>query len=109
MALFASPIVGLVPSAATASILIIVGVMMCASLKDIDWGDLEIALPCFFTLVGMPFFWSITDGIAFGFITYVIVQTAKGKLKKVNPIMLVIVALFILMYILTALQGLKIL
>lgn len=109
LALFASPIVGLVPSAATASILIIVGVMMCASLKDIDWGNLEIALPCFFTLVGMPFFWSITDGIAFGFITYVIVQTAKGKLKKVNPIMLVIAALFILMYILTALQGLKIL
>ena len=77
VALFASPLVGLVPSAATSPIMIIVGLMMCSSLKDIDWGHLEVAFPCFFTLVGMPFFWSITDGIAFGFISYIIVKIAK--------------------------------
>ena len=70
LALFLSPIVGLVPSAATAPILIIVGVMMCGSLKDIDWADIDVAIPCFLTVAGMPFFYSITDGLAFGFIAY---------------------------------------
>lgn len=109
IALFASPLVGLVPSAATAPILIIVGIMMCASLKDIAWGDLEVAFPCFFTLVGMPFFWSITDGIAFGFISYVIVKAARAKFKEVHPLMYLVVGLFILMYVLAGLQALKIL
>ncbi len=106
LALVASPLVGLVPSAATSPILIIVGIMMCASLKDIDWGDLEIAFPCFFTLVGMPFFWSITDGIAFGFISFVIVKVARAKFKEVHPLMYTVVALFILMYVLAGLQAL---
>ncbi|MBQ5346536.1 MAG: NCS2 family permease, partial [Ruminococcus sp.] len=65
--------------------------------------------PAFFTVVGMPFFYSITDGIAFGFISYIVVMLAKGKAKKVHPLMYVIVALFILMYVITALQTLKIL
>ena len=107
IALFASPLVGLVPSAATAPILIIVGIMMCASLKDIAWDNLEVAFPCFFTLVGMPFFWSITDGIAFGFISYVIVKVARAKFKEVNPLMYVVVALFIIMYVIAGLQALK--
>lgn len=105
LALFASPLVGLVPAAATAPILIIVGIMMCSSLKDINWGDLEVAFPCFFTLVGMPFFWSITDGIAFGFISYVIVKVARAKFKEIHPIMYVVCGLFVLMYVLSALQD----
>ena len=109
VALFASPLVGLVPSAATSPILIIVGLMMCSSLKDIDWGNLEVAFPCFFTLVGMPFFWSITDGIAFGFISYIIVKIAGAKFREVHPIMYIVGGLFVLMYILSALQDLKIL
>lgn len=108
LALVASPLVGFVPAAATAPILIIVGIMMCSALKDIEWGELDIAFPCFFTIVGMPFFWSITDGIAFGFISYVIVKIAKGKANKVHPIMYAIVGLFVFMFVLTALQSLKI-
>ena len=88
--------------------LIIVGIMMCSSLKDIEWSDLEIAFPCFFTLVGMPFFYSITDGIAFGFISYVLVKCARAKFKEVNPIMYIICGLFIIMYVITGLQALDV-
>ena len=109
VALFASPLVGLVPSAATSPIMIIVGLMMCSSLKDIDWCHLEVAFPCFFTLVGMPFFWSSTDGIAFGFISYIIVKIAGAKFREVHPIMYIVSGLFVLMYILSALQDMKIL
>ena len=81
---------------------------MAASLKDIEWDNIELAVPAFFTVVGMPFFYSITDGIAFGFISYVVVLLAKGKAKKIHPLMYVIVALFLLMYVITALQSLGI-
>lgn len=109
LGLFLSPIVGLVPSAATAPILIIVGVMMCSSLKDIDWADLEMAIPAFLTVVGMPFYYSITDGLAMGFISYVVVKLAKGKAKEIHPLMYVIVALFVLKYVLSALTSMGIL
>ena len=79
---------------------------MCASLKEIEWDNVELAVPAFFTVVGMPFFYSITDGIAFGFISYVIVMMARGKFKKIHPLMYVIVLLFLLMYVISALQGL---
>ena len=103
LALFLSPVVGLVPSAATAPILIIVGVMMCSSLKDIDWADIDVAIPCFLTVAGMPFFYSITDGLAFGFIAYVIVKLARGKVKEIHPLMYVIVLLFVTKYVISAL------
>ena len=103
LALFLSPVVGLVPSAATAPILIIVGVMMCSSLKDIDWADIDVAIPCFLTVAGMPFFYSITDGLAFGFIAYVIVKLARGKVKEIHPLMYVIVLLFVIKYVISAL------
>ena len=108
-ALVLSPLLGLVPAAATAPVLIIVGIMMISSLKDIDWSDLEVAFPCFFTFVGMPFFYSITDGIAFGFISYTIVKIAKAKFKEISPLMYLVVGLFVLMYVIAGLQGLGIL
>ena len=103
-----SPLLGFIPKAATAPVLIIVGIMMCSALKDIDWGDLEVAFPCFFTVVGMPFFYSITDGIAFGFLSYIIVKLARGKVKDIHPIMYIISGLFILMYVISGLQSLGI-
>ena len=109
IAMFLSPVVGFVPTAATAPVLIIVGIMMCSSLKDIDWGDLEVAFPCFFTVVGMPFFYSITDGMAFGFLSYVIVKIARAKFKEVKPLMYLVCGLFIVMYIIYGLQGMGIL
>ncbi len=108
LALVLSPIVGLVPTAATAPLLIIVGVMMCSSLKDIDWGNIEVAIPCFLTVAGMPFFYSITDGIAFGFIAYVIIKLAKGKIKEIHPLMYIIVLLFVMKYAISAFTSLHI-
>ena len=109
LALFLSPVVGLVPSAATAPILIIVGVMMCSSLKDIEWDNIEVAIPCFLTVVGMPFFYSITDGLAFGFIAYVVIKLARGKVKEIHPLMYVIVLLFVIKYVISALTSMGVL
>lgn len=109
LAMFITPIIGFVPGCATAPVLVIVGIMMCSSLKDIDWSDLEVAFPCFFTVVGMPFFYSITDGMAFGFLSYLIVKIARGKFKEINPLMYLICALFIVMYVIYSLQGMGIL
>ena len=77
--------------------------------KDIDWSDLEVAFPCFFTIVGMPFFYSITDGMAFGFLSYLIVKVARAKFKDIKPLMYVICALFIVMYVIYGLQAMGIL
>ena len=108
-ALVFSPLLGFIPTAATSPVLIIVGIMMCSALKDIDWSDLEVAFPCFFTVVGMPFFYSITDGIAFGFISYIIVKVARAKFKEINPLMYLICGLFVIMYVITGLQAMHIL
>ncbi|NCC86720.1 MAG: NCS2 family permease [Clostridia bacterium] len=97
-ALLLSPILGFVPMAATAPVLIVVGVMMCSALKDIDWDDLSVAIPSFITVLAMPLFYSITDGLAFGFISYVIVMLATKKVKDIHPLMYVIVLLFIIKY-----------
>lgn len=101
LALFLSPVLGFVPSAATAPILIVVGVMMCGSLKDIDWHDMSLAIPSFITVICMPLFYSISDGLAFGFLSYVIVKIASGKIKEIHPLMYVIVVLFIAKYVLS--------
>ena len=103
LAMFFSPVLGLIPGAATAPVLVIVGVMMASALKEIEWGDISIAIPAFFTVIGMPLFYSITDGIAFGFITYVIVKLATKKVKEIHPIMFAVVALFLLKYVISVL------
>jgi AGZA family xanthine/uracil permease-like MFS transporter len=98
--LFLAPCLGLVPGSATAPVLIIVGIMMASALKDIDWTDFRIAVPCFATVVMMPLAYSISEGIAWGFILYVVVNLVSGKAKKIGPVMWVFAALFIIRYIL---------
>lgn len=94
-----APVIGIVPAQATAPVLIMVGVMMMAALKDINWPDLEEAIPAFFAAVFMGFVYSISYGIAFGFIAYCIVKVARGKIKEIHPILWVATALFILNFI----------
>ncbi len=96
-----APIAGIVPSAATAPALIIVGVYMIMGVSKIDWSDFEIALPCFLTIVMMPFAYSISDGIGFGFISYVIIKLCRGKAKEVPVLTYILSVIFIAMYILT--------
>ena len=98
-----APIAGIIPSAATAPALIIVGMFMIGNVTKLDWSDVEVALPCFITIVTMPFAYSISDGIGFGMISYVIIKLCRGKVKEIPVLMYVLSALFVAMYILSAL------
>lgn len=98
-----APVAGIVPGAATAPALIIVGVLMMDSFGKIEWGNFDEALPAFFTAVGMPFLGGITNGIAIGFIFYVIVKIFKGKFKEVHPIMYITTLLFVANFVISAL------
>ncbi|HKL98348.1 MAG TPA: NCS2 family permease [Mobilitalea sp.] len=97
-----SPIVGIVPAQATAPALIAVGVMMLASFKEINWSDLEEAIPAFFAGIFMAFAYSISNGIAFGFIFFILVKVAKGKFKEISPVLWIATALFVANYIILA-------
>ena len=99
-AFFFAPIAGIVPSAATAPALIIVGVLMLGNAGDINWKDIEVAIPCFLTIAIMPFAYAISDGIGFGFISYTVIKLARGKAKEVPVFLYIISALFILQYVL---------
>ena len=99
---FLAPLVSAVPHAATAPVLIIVGVMMMSSFAEIKWGDLNEAIPAFFASVFMAFFYSISYGIAAGFLTYCVVKIFSGKAKEVHPILWVCTGLFILNFVLLA-------
>ena len=96
---FFSPLVSIVPTQATAPILIIVGVMMLSNLKNVKWDDLGEAVPAFFTSIFMGFSYSITYGIAAGFITYTLVKIVKGQAKEVHAVMWGLDFLFILNFV----------
>ncbi len=104
--LFLTPIAGIVPQAATAPALIVVGILMMESFGKIKWDDLEEALPAFFTAVLMPFTYSISNGIAIGFIFYVITKICNRKAREVHPLMYIVSALFLLNFIVAAVLNL---
>lgn len=94
--LFFSPLLSVVTSQVTAPALIIVGVLMAQSLREIKWDRMEIAIPSFLILLGMPLTYSISDGIALGFIFYPITMLAAKRGKEVSPIMYGLFFVFIL-------------
>ncbi len=93
LAMFFTPVIGVVPVFATAPALIIVGVYMFKNLIDIDLHKIEIAIPAFLTIILMPLTYSISTGITFGFISYAIIEILSGKVKTVKPTMWIIVVL----------------
>lgn len=99
LSLFLSPLFIAVPTQATSPVLIIVGVMMASSLKEIDFNDFTNAIPAFLTLVMMPFAYSIADGIIFGIISFTILKLATGKSKEVNIYLIVLSILFALKFV----------
>lgn len=101
IAILLAPVAGIIPPAATAPALIIVGVLMLKGAVSIDWNDMECAIPAFLTIAMMPFAYSISDGIGFGFISYSIIKVARGKAKDVPVLVYIIAVLFILKYVLT--------
>jgi adenine/guanine/hypoxanthine permease len=100
---FFAPVISAIPAVATAPALIIVGIMMLASFKDIKWGELSEAIPVFFAGIFMALCYSISYGIAFGFIFYCLIKVFKGETKDVSPVLWVSTLLFILNFILLAL------
>jgi AGZA family xanthine/uracil permease-like MFS transporter len=97
---------GMVPAAATAPALIIVGILMAESFADIRWKELDEAVPAFFTVVIMTFAYNISWGIAAGFIFYCIAKICKKEIKQVHPIILGATVLFLINFILMALNKL---
>ncbi|GAB6086389.1 NCS2 family permease [Alkaliphilus crotonatoxidans] len=98
LAIFAAPLALVVPSAATAPALIIVGVLMMGAVTKINFDDFTEAMPAFFTIAMMPFTYSIANGIAFGIIFYCLTKTFTGKLKEVHPTLFILSILFVLRF-----------
>ncbi|CAN5614455.1 NCS2 family permease [soil metagenome] len=82
-----APIAGVVPAQATAAALVVVGYLMFRNIKDIEWGEIDDVFPVLATLIVMPLTYSITDGIAAGFISYVFLKTVRGRVSEVHPLM----------------------
>lgn len=100
LSVFVAPVAGIIPASATAPALIIVGVLTMRSAAAIDWDDMECAVPAFLTIAAMPFAYSISDGIAFGFISYCLIKLARGKARQVPAFTYVISLVFVLKYLL---------
>jgi AGZA family xanthine/uracil permease-like MFS transporter len=95
---FLAPLVEIVPYEAATPALIIVGYLIMTQVKDIDWNDIEVALPAFLAIVLMPFTYSISAGIGAGFIAYVVIKVARGKAGDVHPLLWVASVLFVIYF-----------
>lgn len=98
-AIVLSPVFCAIPGFATAPALIYVGFLMISSVVEIDMNDLTEAVPAYLCLIGMPLFYSISEGIALGIISYVLINLVTGKAKKITPLMYILAVLFVLKYI----------
>ena len=96
LVIFLSPLAGMVPGYAAAGALIYVGVLMTSSLARVNWQDLTESVPAFITAVMMPFSFSITEGIALGFISYCVMKIGTGRLRDLSPCVIIVALLFIL-------------
>lgn len=99
-----APFAGLVPAAATAPALIIVGIMMLSSFAEVKWDDFDEAIPAFFAGIVMALAYSISTGIALGFVFYILVKVVRGKAKELHPILWISTLLFVLNFIITAIS-----
>ena len=99
VAAFFSPLISVVSSAATCGALVFVGYLMMSEVTEIDWSDLLEGLPAFLIVAGVPLTYSISNGIGFGFIAYVVVAAVTGQLKKVKPLMWVAALAFLVYFL----------
>ena len=99
LTIFFSPLASVVPAYATAGALVFVGILMASSLIEVKWDDLTEATPAFITTAMMPFTYSITEGIAFGFISYCVMKACTGRFKEINPSVAVVSILFLIKFI----------
>lgn len=99
ISLFLAPIFLLIPAAATAPALIIVGLFMISPIKEVDFDDFSVSVPVFVTIIGMPLTYSIAHGIAWGVISYVIINILTGKTKQIHPLTAILAVIFALKFI----------
>ena len=100
LAIFFAPIFTTIPGFATAPALIFVGFLMVSAVTEIDFNDITEAVPAYLCLIAMPLMYSISEGIAVGVISYVVVNLVAGKAKKITPLMYILAVLFVLKYFL---------
>ncbi len=100
VALFLSPLFLMIPSAATAPVLVIVGLFMISPIKEVNFEDFTEAIPAFLTIIMMPLTYSIAEGIMFGMLSYVVLKAFTGRAKEVHPVTYIVSILFLLKYIL---------
>ena len=101
LSLFLSPIFLAIPSFATAPALIVVGFLMISAILKVDFNDFTEAIPAYIAVIAMPFMYSISEGIAMGVISYVVINlvTGRAKEKKISALMYVLAVLFVLKYV----------
>jgi len=97
--LFVAPMVALIPSAATAPALILVGSLMVGALAEVDWADPVVAIPAFLTLIAIPLSYSIANGLAFGIISYALLTFFTGRARSADWLVYVLAALFVLRFV----------
>ncbi len=93
-----APVVEMIPNEAAVPALVLVGFLMMQQVKNIEWDDIEIALPAFLTIVLMPFTYSIAAGIGAGFIAFTLVKSVRGKAREIHPLLWVVAALFVVYF-----------
>lgn len=98
LALFFAPVFMIIPAAATAPALIIVGLFMISPIINIDLDDFTESIPAFFTIIMMPLTYSIAEGIVFGMLSYVFLKLLTGRYKEIKPVMYVIAILFLIKF-----------
>lgn len=98
-ALFVAPLIGVIPSSATAPALIVVGSLMASAMAEIEWRDPETGIPAFLTMVMIPLTFSIANGLAFGFTAFTLLKVMRGKFREVSWFVYLLTALFIARFI----------
>ena len=101
-----TPLVGVIPNEAATPALVLVGFLMMTQVRNIDWDDVEIALPAFLTIVLMPFTYNITVGIGAGFIVHVLVKVVRGKVREVHGLMWLVAVMFVVYFAIDPLRQL---
>ncbi|HEX2131270.1 MAG TPA: NCS2 family permease [Actinophytocola sp.] len=104
-AMFFTPLYEAVPVEAAAPALVVVGVLMMAQIREIDFDDFTVALPAFLTIVVMPFTYSIANGIGAGFVSYVVLRAVTGRARGTHPLLWVIAALFVVYFAVGPIQA----
>jgi AGZA family xanthine/uracil permease-like MFS transporter len=99
LAMLAAPWAQLVPLAATAPALILVGGLMMAPLVDIAWDDAEAAIPAFLTVAMIPLTFSIANGLAFGITAYALIKLVRGRITRTDWLLLALAALFVARFV----------